>query len=49
MEELKVGVKRPRENDRLVDKRKLKRQKMKKFRTYYSGEFFFKNASQLMY
>ena len=49
LEDLKVGVKRPRENDKLVDKRKLKRQKMKKFRTYYAGEFFYKNASQLMY
>eukprot|EP00347_Sterkiella_histriomuscorum_P008719 403344017 len=49
---LKLGQKRPRDETgalKLVDKRKLKRQKRQKFRNYYSGQFFHKSCSYLMY
>lgn len=37
--DIKLGAKRPRDEQglKLVDKRKLKRQKRQKFRNYYSG------------
>jgi hypothetical protein len=49
LDEIKVGVKRQRENDDIQDKRKLKRQKKLLFRRYYSGTFYWRSSSQLVY
>ena len=51
LEDVKVGVKRPRpENDlSLADRRQLKRQKKAQFQKYYSGTFYWKCASWLLY
>ena len=49
IDEVKVGVKRQRQEDGIKDMRKLKRQKKLLFHRYYSGSFFWKSSSFLMY
>ena len=50
IEEVRVGIKRPREkNEQIIDRRYLKRQNRALFQKYYSGTYYWKCCSWIMY